>query len=330
MKSKRFGVVAAAAAVTVGLAACGGGGGSSASGTDGSGGGDKPYIAIVSKGFQHQFWQAVKKGAEQEASKEGARITFVGPPTEQDVEQQMNMLTNALAKNPDAIGFAALDSKAAAPLLQQAQDKKIPVIAFDSGVDSDIPLTTAATDNKAAAAEAAKHMADLIGNKGTVAMVIHDQTSRSGIDRRDGFVDWMKKNAPNIKLLPPQYGGGDQTKSADIAKAIIASHPDVKGIYGSNEGSAIGVIKGVKESGKKGITIVGFDSGQAQLSAIKDGTEAGAITQNPIGIGEEVVKAAMKAIKGQGNSLPKTIDTGYYWYDKSNIDDQKIQAVLYK
>jgi ribose transport system substrate-binding protein len=312
---------AVALATAMGLSACGSGAG----GSEEAGG--KPYIAIVSKGFQHEFWQAVLKGAKEEAKKEGARITFVGPPTEQDVETQINMLNNALAKNPDALGFAALDSKAAAPLMQQAKAQDIPVVAFDSGVESDVPVTTAATDNKAAAAEAAKHMSELLGGKGTVAMVVHDQTSRSGIDRRDGFIQWMKENAPGIDLLPVQYGGGDQAKSADITKSIIAAHPEVDGIYGSNEGSAIGVVKGVQESGKKDITIVGFDSGQAQIDAIKNGVEAGAITQNPIAIGKEVVEAAMKAIHGK--PVAKTIDTGFYWYDKSNIDDPKIQALLY-
>ena len=294
----------------------------------GSAGGEKPYIAIVSKGFQHQFWQAVKKGAEQEAQKQGATISFEGPPTEQDVEAQVTMLTNALAKKPDAVGFAALDSKASASLLEQAQSQKIPVIAFDSGVASDIPVTTASTDNKAAAADAAKHMSELLGGKGKVALVVHDQTSRSGIDRRDGFVEWMKANAPDIQLLPPQYGQGDQAKSADITKSIISSNPDVTGIYGSNEGSAIGVVKGVEESGKKDITIVGFDSGKAQIDAIKSGVMAGAITQNPIGIGEQVVAAAMKAIKGE--EQPKVIDTGFYWYDKSNVEDPKIAPLLYQ
>jgi ribose transport system substrate-binding protein len=321
MRTRRVGAAIAAVAIALGLSACGGNGGGS------SEAGGKPYIAIVSKGFQHEFWQAVKKGAEQEAQKEGARITFVGPPTEQDVEIQMNMLTNAMAKSPDALGFAALDSKAAAPVMQQAQQQNIPVVAFDSGVESDVPVTTAATDNKAAAAEAAKHMSDLLGGKGTVAMVVHDQTSRSGIDRRDGFIQWMKANAPGISLLPVQYGGGDQAKSADITKSILSSHPEVNGIYGSNEGSAIGVIKGVQESGKKDVTIVGFDSGQAQIDAINNGVMAGAITQNPIRIGEEVVKQGMKAINGK--SVPKTIDTGFYWYDKSNINDPKIQALLY-
>ena len=327
MQTRRFRVVVAVAASALALSACGSAA-DSGSAPAGGGGGDKPYIAIVSKGFQHQFWQAVKKGAESEAAKEGATISFEGPATEADVEAQVTMLTNALTKKPDAIGFAALDSKAAEPLLEQAKAAKIPVVAFDSGVDSSIPVTTASTDNKAAAAEAAKHLSEALGGKGKVALVVHDQTSRSGIDRRDGFVEWMKQNAPGIQLLAPQYGGGDQAKSADITKSIISANPDITGIYGSNEGSAIGVVKGVEESGKKGITVVGFDSGKAQIDAIKSGVMLGAITQNPVGIGEQVVAAAMKAIKGE--TLPKVIDTGFFWYDKSNIDDPKIAAVLYQ
>ena len=324
MRMKRVAAVLAAAVIGVAPSACGGDGDNAG----GGGGGDKPYIAIISKGFQHQFWQAVKKGAEQEAAKEGARITFDGPATESEVEAQINMLTSALNKKPDAIGFAALDSQAAAPLLEQAKNAKIPVIAFDSGVESDIPVTTAATDNKAAAAEAAKHLSEKLGGQGKVALVVHDQTSLTGKLRRDGFTEWMKKNAPGIQLLPVQYGGGDQAKSADITKSIISANPDIKGIYGSNEGSAIGVIKGVQEAGRKDIVIVGFDSGKAQIDAIKSGVMLGAVTQNPIGIGEQTVAAAMKAIKGE--SLPKTIDTGFYWYDKSNIDKPEIAAVLYQ
>jgi ribose transport system substrate-binding protein len=321
MNMRKAGALVLGTAMALSLTACGDEGG-------GAGGGDQPYIAIVSKGFQHQFWQAVKQGAEEEAAKQGARVTFVGPPTEQDVEEQINMLTNDIAKNPQALGFAALDSKAAEPLLQQAKSQSIPVIAFDSGVDSDVPVTTVATDNKAAAAEAAKHMSDLLGGQGKVAMVVHDQTSKSGTDRRDGFMDWMKKNAPGITVLPPQYGGGDQAESANITKSIISSNPDLKGIYASNEGSAIGVIKGVEESGKTGLSLVGFDSGKAQIDAIKDGSMAGAVTQDPINMGRELVKAAMKAIKGQ--SQPKTIDTGFYWYDKTNVDDAKIKPMLYE
>jgi ribose transport system substrate-binding protein len=113
------------------------------------------YIPLISKGFQHQFWQAVKSGAEQAAKDYKVRVSFEGPESEAMVDKQIDMLAAALAKKPQAIGLAALDSKAAIPLLRKAQAAKIPVIAFDSGVDSDIPLTTASTDNRAAAALAA-------------------------------------------------------------------------------------------------------------------------------------------------------------------------------
>lgn len=324
-KKRTIGAVVGLAAAALVLAGCASDGGGSA-----DEGGDKPYIALVSKGFQHQFWQAVKTGAEQAADEFGVEITFEGPDTESDVDQQIQMLQTALDKAPDAVGFAALDSQAAGPLLQQAKDQNIPVIAFDSGVDSDIPLTTAATDNLAAAAEVAKHMAEAIGHEGKLALVVHDQTSLTGQQRRDGFVDYIEENEPNIEIVDIQYGGGDQAKSADLAKAIISANPDLKGIYGANEGSAIGVVQAVKELGidPTKFVVVGFDSGKVQIDAIRDGYMLGAVTQDPIGIGYETVKAAVEAING--DELPKTIDTGFYWYDTSNIDDEEIQAVLYE
>jgi ribose transport system substrate-binding protein len=286
------------------------------------------YIPVISKGFQHQFWQAVKLGAEKAGKDYKVVVTFEGPETEAMVDKQMDMLQTDLGKNPSAIVFAALDSKAAIPLLQQAKNRKIPIIAFDSGVDSDIPVTTAATDNVAAAALAADKMAELIGGSGKVGLIVHDQTSRTGIDRGTGFVNRIKAKYPNIRIIGPQYGGGDQLKSTDLAKAMIQSNPDIKGFFGANEGSIIGVLNAVKELGLVGkIVVIGYDSGKQQIDAIRSGAEAGAITQDPIGIGYKAVEAAVKAIKGQ--AVPKSIDTGFHWYDKTNIDDPAIAAVLY-
>ena len=316
------------------LAACGGDdSGSSSSETnsdnDVAGDSDKPYVAIISKGFQHQFWQAVKQGAEQAAEEFNVTITFEGPESETQVDKQIEMLQTALDKKPNAIGFAALDSQAAINLLQTAQSSNIPVIAFDSGVDSDIPLTTASTDNLAAAALAADKMAELIGGEGKVALVVHDQTSVTGVSRRDGFVNQIKDKYPNIEIVDVQYGGGDHLKSTDLAKAIMQAHPDLKGIFGSNEGSAIGVINAVQEMNKVGsLVVVGFDSGKQQIDAIKNGIAAGAVTQNPVGIGYETVKAAVAAINGE--AVEKQIDTGFYWYDKDNVDSDEIKAAIYE
>src|SRR5438876_7140365 len=109
------------------------------------------YVPLISKGFQHQFWQAVKQGAESAAKDLNVRITFEGPENESQVDKQIEMLQAALDKKPQAICLAALDSKAVVPLLEKAQTAKIPIVGFDSGVDSTIPVTTASTDNIAAA-----------------------------------------------------------------------------------------------------------------------------------------------------------------------------------
>ncbi|WP_189412969.1 ABC transporter substrate-binding protein [Neogemmobacter tilapiae] len=288
---------------------------------------DKIYIPMISKGFQHQFWQAVKAGADKAAAELGVEVTFEGPDTEAQVDRQIDMLSAALAKKPAAIGFAALDSQAAIPLLKQAQEAGIPVIAFDSGVDSDIPAATASTDNLAAAALAADKMAELIGGAGKVALVVHDQTSRTGIDRRDGFVNQIAAKYPDIEIVDIQYGAGDQLQSTEIAKAILTAHPDLKGMFGANEGSAIGVLNAKKESGRSDLIVIGYDSGAAQKAAIIEGSMNGAITQNPVGIGYETVKAAVAASKGE--AVEKNIDTGFFYYDKTNIDAPEIAAVLY-
>lgn len=318
--SRIYGLVAGAMSLALVIAACGG-----APAADGG----KPYIAIVSKGSQHQFWQAVEKGATDEAAAKDATITYEGPASESEVDKQLTMLQTALDKKPAAICFAALDSKAATPLLEKAKAAGIPVVGFDSGVDSDIPVTTVSTDNIAAAGEAADKMAEIIGGSGKVAVIVHDQTSQTGTTRRDGFVNRIAEAYPDIEVVAVEYGAGDPVKSADLAKAIMTANPDLKGFFGGNEGSAKGVLNALKEAGKEGsIVAIGYDSGQQQIDAIRSGVMAGAITQNPVGIGAKCVSAALDAIAGK--TLEKNIDTGYFYYDKTNIDDPEIQAVLYE
>lgn len=285
-------------------------------------------IYLVSKGFQHRFWQAVKEGAEQAGEEFNYKVEFVGPDDETKVTQQLDQLTAALDTKPAAIGLAALDTGAASSILDQIKAAEIPLVAFDSGVDSDLPLTTVSTDNYAAAEEAAKHMIELLKDKtGSVGLICHDATSQTGKQRCQGFKDYFAKNAPEgLKLLDEQIAG-EVGKAADTSKAIIQANSDIVGMYGSNEAAATGAIQGANESGKT-LTVVGFDSGKTQIAAIKDGSQAGAITQAPKLMGYKTVTAAIQAINGI--ALPKTIDSGFYWYDKSNIEDPTIAPNLYE
>lgn len=283
------------------------------------------YFPIIAKGFSHQFWQAVKAGAEEAAKANGVTITFEGPNTEAEIDKQTDILNAAIAKKPQGIGFAALDSQAQIPALQKAADAGIPIVAFDSGVEGDLPLTTCTTDNINAAGAAADKMAEAIGGEGEVAAEIHDQTSATGIGRRDGFVNRMKEKYPKITIVDIKYAN-DALKAADDIKATMQAFPNLKGIFASNEGAAIGLAVAKKESGSK-VVAIGYDSGKTQKDAINDGVLLGSITQNPVGIGKCVVDSLAKALKGE--KLEKIIDTGYYWYDKSNMADPKVAAVLY-
>ncbi|MGD8113863.1 MAG: substrate-binding domain-containing protein, partial [Sphaerochaetaceae bacterium] len=123
--------------------------------------GGKPYIAVVSKGEQHDFWQQVKLGSFAAADEYGVDITFQGPPSESDVQIQVEMLNNAMAKNPVAIALAALNTSSVLDQLQQTKSAGIPVIGFDSGVP-EAPegsiWANAATNNYAAAGMAAEKM----------------------------------------------------------------------------------------------------------------------------------------------------------------------------
>jgi len=333
MKNRsRLGVVASAAFSALLLAGCAG----TTTGTATAPAAPAPaaesetlFIPLISKGFQHQFWQAVKTGAELEAAELGVTITFEGPASETEVAAQLDMFQTALDKQPDAIGYATLDPEACVSYMEQAKERGIPVVQFDAGCNSDYPLNLAATDGKAAGAIAAENMARLIGGEGEIGIVGHSQINQTGVERRDGFVEYLEANHPNITVVDIQYGDGDHLKSADIAKAMIAAYPNLKGLYATNEGSAIGIVNAVTELklAKGALVIIGFDSGAAQVAAVKDGVMAGAITQDPIGIGRAVVRNAVAAIRGE--TLPKFTDTGAFWYDATNMGDANIAAVLY-
>ena len=287
----------------------------------------KVYIPVIINGIHNAFWDPVTLGIQQAATDYGIEVTIEAIQSETNIQEQLDLLEAALARNPQAITLATVDAKAVTPYLEEAQAKGIPIISIGSGVDSPIVTTTVGTDNYQAGAIAAEKLAGFIDGKGKVGIVIHENTSKGAIDRRDGFLDTLEQQYPGIQIIPPQYGEGDVASEA--TKIIIAANPDIKGIFGGNEGSAEGVIEAVKELNKTGeITIVGFDSGKQLVDAIREGIVEGAVTQNPMAIGYKGVEAAYKAYIGE--RLPPFINTGFAWYDRSNIDNPEIQELLYK
>lgn len=289
---------------------------------------DDKYIAMIALGFSHQYWQAVKQGAEEAAADLGYRITFEGPEAETMVDKQVDMLKTALQNNPQAVCMAAIDTESVAGILQEAKKDGMPVVGFDAGVGAEESDAKCSTDSKAAGALAAEHAAEILGGKGKVAIIGHSQTVIDAVERVVGFQEKIESDYPDIEIVDIQYGEGDHMKSAEIAKSMVVANPDLQLIYTSNEGSCVGAYNGLKEAGKIGeVELIGFDSSAAMKEAIRSGEIVGAITQNPIGMGRAAVETAVKLINGE--EVPEFIDTGCCWYDASNMDDPEIAPLLY-
>jgi ribose transport system substrate-binding protein len=284
-------------------------------------------IAMISKGTQPPFWQAVMRGAMNASRDNNVVVTYEGPENESMVDGQIGLLSDALSKNPSAICIDALDSAAVMPLLQEARKRKIPVIGFDAGVDGTIAVATAATDNVAAAALAADKMAALIGGSGQVGIIVHDQAGRSGAERRDGFINEMRKRHPGVQIIGPQYGEGDPMQSSGRAKAMIQDNPGIKGMFGASEDAALGIVKAVQDLDMAGrLVVIGFGGGKAQVDAIRQGMMAGAVTEDPFRIGYKAVEAAVMVLRG--GKVRSVIDTGFHWYDRTNVEDPSIAVLL--
>ncbi|HZJ68614.1 MAG TPA: ABC transporter substrate-binding protein [Candidatus Eisenbacteria bacterium] len=288
---------------------------------------DEVYIPVVALGYGHQFWQAVKQGADEAAADYGVTITFEGPEEETMVDKQVDMIKTALAKNPVAIAVAAIDIEAVRSDIEAAKDKGVKVVGFDAGV-GDLAEATAATDSYSAGALAAEHAARLLDNEGKVGIVGHSQTVVDAVARVDGFKETVEKDYPGLEIVDIQYGDGDHLKSAEVAKGMMQANPDIDLIYTSNEGACVGTYNGLKEAGLIGeVMIVGFDSSAALKEAIRNGEIAGAITQDPVKMGYLTVESAYKLYKGE--EVDEIIDTGAAWYDADNMDDPDIAPLLY-
>jgi len=319
------------------------------------------YISIISKGFQHQFWQAVYAGAQAAAEHYGVEIFFDGPESEADIDVQVNMINMELAKNPDAIALAALSTDSVLSQLQQAYDLGIPVVGFDSGVP-DAPagqvLANASTDNVAAAAIGADHLfpvfEDAIAaatpdNPVLIAVLSQDATSESITGRTRGFAEQMYRLASGVNDSVAITGGLPAINTGDSDAAVrinvvvgatpdivdmtsaavgILTEPGLIAVFCSNEGAANGMLAAINQGSvvPDGVEIVGFDAGTVQKAAVQSGIFMGAITQDPFHIGFYSVSLAVRAINGESIS---DIDTGARWWDADNMNDPDIALLLY-
>ncbi|MDR1157792.1 MAG: substrate-binding domain-containing protein [Oscillospiraceae bacterium] len=315
-------------------------------------------IEVVSKGFQVDFWKMVNKGCNEAGAAYGASINFVGPASEANISEQIEQLSNAINKAPDAICFAPLDQDASMDLIAQAGGAGIPLITFDANIEADTGgavLAFVATDNVAAGAHAADKMFEKLKNKLTnptapvrIGVMAQDTTSKSVAQRTKGFIDRMvtlcgadissveghdmyNAKRENAKVILDVGIPAETTDAAgNVAAQTLLNKSDLIGLYGSNEFSAkaiVNVNESLQKLGPDGVCAIGFDSGAIQVQAVRDGILYGAITQDPVKIGYTVVDTAIRAARGESVS---DVSVPFHFYDASNVDDPNVASCLYE
>jgi len=287
-------------------------------------------IDVICMGFQHEYWQTVRLGTEKAAKEIGIVVPFYGPELETQVDVQIGMFENSIAKKVAGILLAPCDSEALVPLVEKATRQGIVVITFDTDINkTDNRISFVATDNYAAGKLAGQNAGRLLGGKGKMGVLGHLAGTMDTRDRVNGFVDAIKAGFPGIQLLETVYGDGDHQKSLDKATDMMTAHPDLAAIYATNEGGAIGLALAVEQKKKVGkVKIIGFDSSEQEIDYLQKGVITGFVVQNPFQIGYLGVKTLYEHLAGV-KKAPARIDTGVVWVEMKNFNQPDIQKILY-
>lgn len=289
-------------------------------------------IAVIVKTENANFWQNVRKGAEAAGKDLGGqyKISFQGPQAETAIDEEVNMVNNAINRGVSGIVLAASDPDALIPPVKKAFENGIPVVIIDSGINSDGKYYQSflATDNRAAGKLAAEKLLAKHGMKmGKVAVMSYTPGAASAIDRTGGFMDEIKKQK-DIKLMEPLYSQSDMVTALNQTIDVLTSNPDLTAIFGANEPTAVGMARAVKERGYAGkLVAVGFDGNQDLQNFVRDGTLEGIVVQSSYQMGYKGIDTINKILKGE--KVDKFIDTGVVFVTKDNIDSEEAKAVLY-
>lgn len=292
-------------------------------------------IAVVLKSTRDEFWTTVRDGIEDAVKalnekmgytgEDQITVSFDGPTDDSDVEKQIDLIDTVLSENPTIICIAAIDRQSCEAQLEMAAENDIPVVMLDSGVESGPISALCATDNYAAGTEAARKMAEAIGDEGQIAVMTHAESAQTSQDREKGFTDEISKNHPNIEIVNISHENDDFTMEK-MADAVFTLYPEVEGYFCTNEDASGAVLDALDAAGKE-ITVIGFDSGEQQQNAVKNGTELGFFAQNPYGMGYAAVIAGVRA--DQNLEVDTFINTSYQWIDSSNLENEEYSSYLY-
>lgn len=313
-----------------------------------------------------EYWDTVKKGAEDACEEMGYTLSILEPDYENDSVQQRRFIEQAVTDGTKAIIIAPASATGMNESLDTAVSANIPVIAVESDTAYSAKETLIATNQTSAGGIAARATLSAIPGGGDIAIITHNPDALISIDRIESYLD----NLPYKDLTGEMDDGSEDdedseehededngedndekgenededtdapfhlvaTKNCDNnvdiaalnAKELIANNPDLKVIFCTNQISTIGACRSVKEAGKSGqIAVIGFEASNEQIEFIKDGTLTGTVVQNLYNMGYLGIRYADKVLGGE--DIPPNIDTGVCFVTKDNLENPDVQLLL--
>ena len=275
----------------------------------------KVKIAVVLKTLSSQYWKIVAAGAKAAAEKNNVDLIVLGPPTEDAVEQQINMVQDAISQKPDALIFAPSQPATAVNVLEKAKEAKIPVILVDTGMPAKFTdyASFIGTDNIAAGKAGGEALAKVLKKGDKVILLDGAPGNPSMTQRCDGAKEVLEAAGMVIASRQPAYS--DREKAYTVTQNVLQSTPDIAGVFAGNDEEALGALRALKQSGKE-VPIIGVDANGDNLKAILAGDLYGSIAQGNFDMGRLGVEKALEVISGK--TIDKRIDSGATLITKDN------------
>src|SRR6266704_570677 len=246
---------------------------------------DRSYtIAVIPKGTTHEFWKSINAGAfkaRDELAAQGMKVDVIwkGPLKEDDRDQQIQTVENFTSRRVSGLVLAPLDSQALVRPVASAVLARIPVVIIDSGLKSDQYVSFVATDNYKGGQLAGEHLAKLLNGKGNVILLRYAVGSASTEEREAGFLDVLKTQFPNIKLISAdQYAGPTRETGYQASQNLLNRFGrEVDGVFCPCEPPSIAMAKALRDIGRGGgkVKMVGFDAGSQSVADLKNGDVQG-------------------------------------------------------
>ena len=288
-------------------------------------------IAVIVKTVNSDFWQNVKKGANDGAAKlQGYTATFQGAASDTDLAGQVALVENAINRKVAGIVLAPSDPDALIPAMKKAWEAKIPVILIDSAASDagkNYYQSFLATDNQKAGELCAQALIDKVGSEGKIAIMSFTAGSGSEIGRVGGFKKYIETHS-KLKIVGTFYSNSQMGTALNQTTDVLAANADLKGLFGANEPTAIGMGRALVQSGKTGkVAAIGFDGNGDLQAFVKDGTIEAIAVQSAYMMGHLGVTTVADVVAGK--KVPKFLDTGVVMVTKKNIDTAEAKNVLY-